>query len=71
MYPNIKHTHDSVLHNPWTQLPNNPSHSLQLSTNTVQGVLSLECEADHSPPIGGDIKKTWLYTSTPPYILLS
>jgi hypothetical protein len=24
-------------------------------------------EADHSPPTSAEVKKTWIYTSTPPY----
>jgi hypothetical protein len=24
-------------------------------------------EADHSPPASADVKKIWIYTSTPPY----
>jgi hypothetical protein len=24
-------------------------------------------EADHSPPTSADVKKIWVYTSTPPY----
>jgi hypothetical protein len=25
-------------------------------------------EADHSPPTGAEVKNTWLYISTPPYV---
>jgi hypothetical protein len=28
-------------------------------------------EADHSPPINAEIKKMWIYTSTPPYAVLA
>jgi hypothetical protein len=40
----------------------------------VLGALSPEIkrlgrEADHSPPTGAEAKKTWIYTSTPPYVL--
>jgi hypothetical protein len=28
-------------------------------------------EADHSPPTSAEIKKTWVYTSTPPYIFMA
>jgi hypothetical protein len=28
-------------------------------------------EADHSPPTGAEAKKTWVYTSTPPYTLMA
>jgi hypothetical protein len=28
-------------------------------------------EADHSPPASAEIKKTWLYTSTSPYVFMT
>jgi hypothetical protein len=28
-------------------------------------------EADHSPPASVEIKKIWIYTSTPPYALMA
>jgi hypothetical protein len=28
-------------------------------------------EADHSPPTSAEVKKMWIYVSTPPYALLS
>jgi hypothetical protein len=28
-------------------------------------------EADHSPPISIETKKTWIYTSTPPYVFMA
>jgi hypothetical protein len=28
-------------------------------------------EADHSPPASAEVKKTWLYTSTPPYVFMA
>jgi hypothetical protein len=28
-------------------------------------------EADHSPPLVPEVKKTWIYTSTPPYAFMS
>jgi hypothetical protein len=27
-------------------------------------------EADHSPPTAAEVKKTWIYTSTPPYVFM-
>jgi hypothetical protein len=27
-------------------------------------------ETDHSPPASADVKKTWVYTSTPPYVVM-
>jgi hypothetical protein len=31
------------------------------------GVKQTGHEADHSPPASAEVKKTWIYTSTPPY----
>jgi hypothetical protein len=28
-------------------------------------------EADHSPPTSVQVKKTWTYTSTPPYVFMA
>jgi hypothetical protein len=28
-------------------------------------------EADHSPPASSEVKKTWIYTSTPPYAFMA
>jgi hypothetical protein len=28
-------------------------------------------EADHSPPTSGEVKKMWIYTSTPPYTFMA
>jgi hypothetical protein len=28
-------------------------------------------EADHSPPTSAKVKKTWIYTSTPPYFFMA
>jgi hypothetical protein len=28
-------------------------------------------EADHSPPTSAEVKKTWIYTSTPPYAFIA
>jgi hypothetical protein len=32
-----------------------------------RGVKRPGCEADHSPPASAEVKKTWIYTSTPAY----
>jgi hypothetical protein len=42
----------------------------------VQGALSTEVkrpehEADHSPASNADVKNTWIYTYTPPYVLMA
>jgi hypothetical protein len=28
-------------------------------------------EADHSPPTSAELKNTWIYTSTPPYVFMA
>jgi hypothetical protein len=28
-------------------------------------------EADHSPPASAEVKKIWIYTSTPPYAFMA
>jgi hypothetical protein len=28
-------------------------------------------ETDHSPPTSAEVKKMWIYTSTPPYIFMA
>jgi hypothetical protein len=35
------------------------------------GVKRPRCEADHSPPTSAEVKKMWLYTSTPPYAFMA
>jgi hypothetical protein len=34
------------------------------------GVKRLRREADHSPSTNAEIKKIWIYTSTPPYAFM-
>jgi hypothetical protein len=34
------------------------------------GVQQLGRQADHSPPTSAKVKKTWIYTSTPPYVFM-
>jgi hypothetical protein len=36
-----------------------------------QGVQQPGREADHSPPTIAEVKKTWVYTSTPPYVFMA
>jgi hypothetical protein len=35
------------------------------------GVKQLGLEADHSLPTSVKVKKTWIYTSTPPYVFMA
>jgi hypothetical protein len=49
---------------------------IQLPIQWGSGALSLRVkqpgrEADHSPPTSGEIKKIWIYTSTPPYVFMA
>jgi hypothetical protein len=37
----------------------------------VPGVKRPESEADHSPPGSAEVKKTWIYTSIPPYAFMA
>jgi hypothetical protein len=42
----------------------------------VPGALSMGVkqpvrEADHSPPTSAEVKKMWIYTSTPPYAFMA
>jgi hypothetical protein len=36
-----------------------------------EGVKGLGLEADHSPPASAEVKKMWIYTSTPPYAFMA
>jgi hypothetical protein len=35
------------------------------------GVKRTGREADHSPPTSAEVKKAWIYTSTPPYVFMA
>jgi hypothetical protein len=35
------------------------------------GLKRLWREADNSPPTSAQVKKTWIYTSTPPYVFMA
>jgi hypothetical protein len=50
--------------------------STQPPIQWVPGALSLGIkrpgrEADHSPPASAEVKKIWIYTSTPPYAFIA
>jgi hypothetical protein len=50
--------------------------SIQLTIQWVPGALSLrvkrpEREADHSPQSSAEVKNTWSYISTPPYVFMA
>jgi hypothetical protein len=35
------------------------------------GAKTARREADHSPPASAEVKKMWIYTSTPPYAFMA
>jgi hypothetical protein len=37
----------------------------------VPGVKRPGCQADYSHPTDAEVKKTWIYTSTPPYVFMA
>jgi hypothetical protein len=37
----------------------------------ASGVKRPGCEADHSPPASAEVKKMWIYTSTPQYVFMA
>jgi hypothetical protein len=45
--------------------------STQPPIKWVPGVKRQEREADHSPPTSAEIKKVWIYTSTPLYVFMA
>jgi hypothetical protein len=49
------------------------AHTVQIAIPGVlaSGVKLQVREADHSPPTSVEVKKTWLYTSTPPYVFMA
>jgi hypothetical protein len=49
-----------------------PSFSCPLGTEALSpGVKRPGREAGHSPPTSAEVKKIWIYTSTPPYALMA
>jgi hypothetical protein len=45
--------------------------STQPPIKWVSGTKLQGPEADHSPPTSAEIKKMWIYTSTPPYVFMA
>jgi hypothetical protein len=45
--------------------------STQRPIQWVLGVKRPGREADHSPPTSAEVKKMWIYTSTPPYVFMA
>jgi hypothetical protein len=54
--------------------PNRPDRlwgSPDLLSNEYRGVKQPGREANHSPPASAEVKKIWIYTSTPPYAFMA
>jgi hypothetical protein len=43
----------------------------RLSQPPIEWVKRLDREADHSPPTIAEVKKTWVYISTSPYVFMA
>jgi hypothetical protein len=41
------------------------------SEDSFPGVKRPGRKADHSPPTNAEVKKMWIYTSTPPYVFMA
>jgi hypothetical protein len=59
----VKHLHFSISSRP-------ALGSTQPPIKWVPGVNRQGREADHSPPTSAEVKKMWIYTSTPPYVFM-
>jgi hypothetical protein len=57
----------SLLHVVQTGFGKHPAYPMGTGALS-QGVKRPGREADHSPPISAEVKETWVYTYTPPYI---
>jgi hypothetical protein len=60
----------------FTMLSRSALRSTQSPIQWVLGALSPGVkrpgrEADHSPPASAEVKKMWVYTSTPPYVFMA
>jgi hypothetical protein len=47
------------------------SYPMGTGSSFPRGVKRQEHEADHSPPASAEVKKMWIYTSTPPYAFMA
>jgi hypothetical protein len=49
--------------------PRRPNRFWDPSSLLSNGYQRPRREAEHSPPTSAEVKNTWIYTSTPPYVL--
>jgi hypothetical protein len=60
----------SLLHVVQTGSGVHPTSYSMDSGGSFPGVKAAGCESDHSPPASAEVKKMWIYTSTPPYAFM-
>jgi hypothetical protein len=46
------------------------SYKMGTTGGSSPGVKRQGREANHSPPTSAEVKKMWIYTSTPPYVFM-
>jgi hypothetical protein len=60
--PYFFNTHFNIVH---------PTSYTMGTGSSFPGVKQPGREADHSPPASAEVKKIWIYTSTPPYAFMA
>jgi hypothetical protein len=61
----------SFLHVVQTGSGVHPTSYTMGTVDSFPGVKQPGREADHSPPTSAEVKKMWIYTSTPPYAFMA
>jgi hypothetical protein len=61
----------SLLHIVQTGSGVHPTSYKMGTGGSFPGVKQQGREADHSPPTSAEVKKIWIYTSTPPYVFMA
>jgi hypothetical protein len=61
----------SLLHIVQTGSGVHPTSYTMNTGSSFPGVKRQRREADHSPPTSSEVKKMWIYTSTPPYVFMT
>jgi hypothetical protein len=64
-------TLSAVLHNVQTGSGVHPTFYKMGTGRSFPGVNRQGREVDHSPPTSAEVKKMWIYTSTPLYIFMA